>query len=82
MVKAGTEVVETVVVDRPKLRRFEVSEGRPCPLGASLRDGGVNFAVFAGNAVSAALCLITPDDLEGVSDSDLVNLAFNFSFSL
>ncbi|KAL6191840.1 hypothetical protein ACLB2K_038229 [Fragaria x ananassa] len=64
---AGTtaEAVETAVVERsPKLRRFQVSEGRPSPFGATPRDGGVNFAVYAGNAVSATLCLITPADLE------------------
>ena len=31
--------------------------GRPYPLGATLRDGGVNFAVFAGDAQALALCV-------------------------
>ena len=31
--------------------------GRPYPLGASLRDGGVNFAVFAGDASALDLCV-------------------------
>ena len=31
--------------------------GRPYPLGASLRDGGVNFAVFAGDAQALELCV-------------------------
>ncbi len=31
--------------------------GRPYPLGASLRDGGVNFAVYAGDASALELCV-------------------------
>ncbi|MEI7464851.1 MAG: glycogen debranching enzyme GlgX, partial [Burkholderiales bacterium] len=31
--------------------------GRPYPLGASLRDGGVNFAVFAEDANAMELCV-------------------------
>ena len=54
------------MVDGPKLGRFEVSQGCPAPLGATLRDGGVNFAVYSGNAVSATLCLISLSDLEEV----------------
>ncbi|KAL6292452.1 hypothetical protein ACE6H2_000594 [Prunus campanulata] len=61
---AGTDVVETAVVDRPKLRRFQVSQGHPSPFGATTRDGGVNFAVYSANAVSVTLCLITLSDLE------------------
>ncbi|PRQ37040.1 putative isoamylase [Rosa chinensis] len=60
----GGAAVDTAVAERPKLRRFQVSEGHPTPFGATLRDGGVNFAVYAGNAVSATLCLITLADLE------------------
>ena len=36
--------------------------GRPYPLGASLRDGGVNFAVFAGDATAMELCLFDGTD--------------------
>ncbi|KAL6194575.1 hypothetical protein ACLB2K_035657 [Fragaria x ananassa] len=60
---AGT-TAEAVVERSPKLRRFQVSDGRPNPFGATPCDGGVNFAVYAGNAVSATVCLITPADLE------------------
>ncbi|KAM5553582.1 isoamylase 1, chloroplastic [Rosa sericea] len=60
----GGAKVDTAVAERPKLSRFQVSEGRPTPFGATPRDGGVNFAVYAGNAVSATLCLITLADLE------------------
>ena len=35
----------------------ELPPGRPFPLGASLRDGGVNFAVFAGDATALELCV-------------------------
>lgn len=65
---AETELSETaVVVDRPKLHRFQVSDGYPSPFGATARDGGVNFAVYSGNAVSVTLCLIALSDLEEVN---------------
>jgi isoamylase len=34
-----------------------LAAGRPYPLGATLRDGGVNFAVYAGHADAVELCL-------------------------
>lgn len=71
---AGTDVVETAVVDRPKLRRFQVSQGHPSPFGATTRDGGVNFAVYSANAVSVTLCLITLSDLEEVIMNSIENL--------
>jgi len=46
---------------RPKASVSAVSAGlppgRPYPLGAKLRDGGVNFAVFAGEAEAVDLCV-------------------------
>ena len=36
---------------------FHVSEGRPWPLGATVVDGGVNFALFSANATHVELCL-------------------------
>uniref|UniRef100_A0A2P2KYT0 Glycosyl hydrolase family 13 catalytic domain-containing protein n=2 Tax=Rhizophora mucronata TaxID=61149 RepID=A0A2P2KYT0_RHIMU len=51
------------VVERRKSRRYQVSEGHPSPLGATPRDGGVNFAIYSSNAVSATLCLIALSDL-------------------
>ena len=62
----GGARAETVVVKKPKLRRFQVFEGCPAPLGATARDGGVNFAIYSKNAVSATLCLISASDLEQV----------------
>ncbi|XVF19054.1 hypothetical protein REPUB_Repub11eG0077200 [Reevesia pubescens] len=59
---AATEP-ETLVVEKPKLKKFQVSEGHPAPFGATLRDNGVNFAIYSANAVSATLCLITLSDL-------------------
>ncbi|PON81340.1 Glycoside hydrolase [Trema orientale] len=52
------------VIEGPKLGRFQVSQGYPAPLGATPRDGGVNFAVYSANATSATLCLITLSDLD------------------
>ena len=31
--------------------------GRPAPLGASLRDGGINFAVASNDADQVELCV-------------------------
>lgn len=55
-----------LAVDTPKLRGFQVLKGNPTPFGATAREGGVNFAVYSGNAVSATLCLFTLSDLEAV----------------
>lgn len=66
--------MDTAVAERPKLRRFQVSEGHPSPLGATPRDDGVNFAVYAGNAVSAALCLMTVADLEEDKATEQISL--------
>lgn len=38
--------------------------GRPWPLGADLRDGGCNFAVWAPNASQVLLCLFDEQDNE------------------
>ncbi|KAK3238549.1 Iron-sulfur assembly protein 1 [Cymbomonas tetramitiformis] len=38
--------------------------GAPAPLGASLTENGVNFAVFSSTAVSISLCLFTEEDLQ------------------
>lgn len=64
--------VDTAVVEKDttekkvERRRFEVLDGYPTPFGASVRDDGVNFAIFSRNAVSASLCLMSPDDLPQV----------------
>ena len=64
----GAAEAETAVVEKPKLiKRFQVSEGHPAPFGATLRDGGVNFAIYSANDVSATLCLITLSDLHQVT---------------
>lgn len=57
-----------VVVEKPptKPRRFEVFPGHPTPFGATVREGGVNFAVYSSNASSATLCLISISDLREV----------------
>ncbi|MBA0872625.1 hypothetical protein Goshw_017526 [Gossypium schwendimanii] len=60
----GAAEAETALVDKPKvLKRFQVSEGHPAPFGATIQDGGVNFAIYSANATSATLCLIALSDL-------------------
>lgn len=63
--EAGTATA--VVTEKPMLGRFRVSQGYPAPFGATARDGGVNFAIYSANAVSATLCLISLSDLQDVS---------------
>ncbi len=41
---------------------YSVSAGRPAPLGATVTEDGVNFAVFSANATHMTLCLF---DAEG-----------------
>ncbi|KAK7845235.1 isoamylase 1 [Quercus suber] len=54
-VGGGAEVDTAMAVkEKPKLER-----GSPTPFGATARDGGVNFAIFSANAVSAALYFIS-----------------------
>ena len=38
--------------------------GRPSPLGATLREGGVNFALFSEHATKVELCLFDSPDAE------------------
>lgn len=62
----GVDADTAVVVEetRPELRRFQVFDGLPAPLGATGRDDGVNFAISSGNATSATLCFISSADLD------------------
>ncbi|KAI9124532.1 hypothetical protein K1719_004454 [Acacia pycnantha] len=53
----------TLIDEQPLSSRFHISRGYPMPFGATLRDGGVNFAIYSANATSATLCLITLSDL-------------------
>ncbi|CAK7345556.1 unnamed protein product [Dovyalis caffra] len=62
-VREGVDTAVVVEEEEPKLRKFQVFEGHPAPFGATVRDGGVNFAIFSANAVSATLCLISLSDL-------------------
>lgn len=43
---------------------FAVNNGQPFPLGASLTENGVNFAVASEDAASLLLCLFDEDDNE------------------
>ncbi|XP_015955251.1 isoamylase 1, chloroplastic [Arachis duranensis] len=66
---------DTAVVEKPQLgSRFQVSRGYPAPLGATPQDGGVNFAIYSLNAVSATLCLISLSDLQHNQVTDCIPL--------
>ncbi|WP_299482307.1 glycogen debranching protein GlgX [Cypionkella sp.] len=43
------------------LLTYATSRGRPWPMGATLTDDGVNFAVFSAHATALELCLYSPD---------------------
>ncbi|XP_077216116.1 isoamylase 1 isoform X2 [Tasmannia lanceolata] len=62
-IEGGTET-ETLVVEKPRLREYEVFAGSPMPFGATAQESGVNFAVYSSNASSATLCLISLSDLQ------------------
>jgi pullulanase/glycogen debranching enzyme len=38
-------------------KNLEIWRGEPYPLGATLTDEGVNFALYAENAIAVELCL-------------------------
>ncbi|KAK4552054.1 hypothetical protein RGQ29_032209 [Quercus rubra] len=71
----GAEVETAVAVkEKPKSERFEVYRGSPTPFGTTARDGGVNFAIFSANAVSATLCLISLSDLHDNEVAEQISL--------
>ena len=45
--------------------RERLESGTPAPLGASCRDGGVNFALYSGHAERVELCLFEADGTPG-----------------
>lgn len=76
VVNAGDEGTEreTAVIEKPKLRRFQAYEGYPLPFGATAQVGGVNFAVYSSNAVSATICLISLSDLQENRVTECISL--------
>ncbi|WOG92683.1 hypothetical protein DCAR_0311958 [Daucus carota subsp. sativus] len=54
---------------------IEVSQGYPTPLGATCRDGGVNFSISSTNASAATLCLFnSPSELCKRTVSEQISL--------
>src|ERR1043165_3014889 len=51
---------------------MRVWPGDPSPLGATCRDGGVNFALFSENATRVELCLF--DSVTAQNESDCIPL--------
>ncbi|GAU11796.1 hypothetical protein TSUD_75470, partial [Trifolium subterraneum] len=64
---------ETAVVEIQKLQ-FHVSKGYPSPFGATVREDGVNFAIYSLNALSATLCLFTLSDFKNNQVTEYINL--------
>ncbi len=52
--------------------RMIIEHGKPYPLGATPRDGGVNIAVYSAHATRIALCLF--DTIESVACSQELDL--------
>ena len=46
----------------PASRELPVWPGQPAPLGATCRNGGVNFALFSDHATKVELCLFRSPD--------------------
>ena len=44
------------------MKHDQIWQGLPYPLGASLMDAGVNFALFSENATGVDLCLFDRPD--------------------
>ncbi|KAH1049372.1 hypothetical protein GLYMA_08G028400v4 [Glycine max] len=66
---------ETAVVEKPQLKTlFQASRGYPSPFGATVRDGGVNFAISSLNALSATLCFFTLSDFQNNRVTEYVPL--------
>ena len=49
----------------------KIFTGKPAPLGATVQDGGVNFALFSANASAVILCLYSAD---GKTEIDRIEL--------
>jgi glycogen operon protein len=50
---------------------FEINRGSPIPFGASVRRGGVNFAIFSKHATAVTLVLFYPGDRESLVEFPL-----------
>src|SRR4051812_37173777 len=62
---------EAIVHAAQVLRRSNISEGKPFPLGATWDGLGVNFALFSANATKVELCLF---DEAGETELERVEL--------
>lgn len=59
----GVNVKDDVGVEKLSIGNFEVLKGSALPFGATAVDGGVNFAIYSSNSVSASICLMSKTDL-------------------
>jgi len=50
---------------------FEITRGRPLPLGANVKRDGINFAVFSRHATLITLVLFSPDEIEPIIEFPL-----------
>jgi len=50
---------------------FEITRGRPLPLGATVKRGGINFAVFSKHATLLTLVIFSPDEIEPIIEFPL-----------
>ncbi|KAL2342619.1 hypothetical protein Fmac_003904 [Flemingia macrophylla] len=71
----GSVETDTAVVEKPQSETlFQVSRGHASPFGATVRDGGVNFAIYSLNAHSATLCFFTLSDFQNNRVTEYVPL--------
>lgn len=55
-----------------RINRMTITHGKPYPLGATPRDGGVNIAVYSAHATRITLCLF--DSIESMACSQELDL--------
>lgn len=67
----AVEEIKTTTTKIPP--QIQVSQGYPTPLGATLRDGGINFSISSTNSTCAILCLFN-------SSAHLYQVCLYFSF--
>ena len=50
---------------------YELNAGRPSPLGATISEDGINFAIFSAHATRVTLCLFSDDGKIEIAKLDL-----------
>src|SRR5919202_57713 len=78
----AASIGETGVGLTPRLTHYETGPGRAHPLGATVYDGGVNFAFFSQHATEMELLLFDehddPEPVQRIPMYPEINKTFHF----